>query len=86
MRLDPSRALAGAILKIDETTLAIKAEGGRIRARAQGWDEARALGADEVLEIVAVGNQLYFFARPRPLAYKNLALPLHCNPDAVAPL
>jgi len=71
MRLEASRALAGALLKTDDTTLAVKAEGGRIRARAHGWDEPKVLREDEVLEMVAIGNQLYVFARPKPLAYKN---------------
>ena len=69
MRLDPSRPLAGPLLKTDDTTLALKAEHGKIRARARSWDDAIVIGTEEVLEIVAIDNQLYVFARPRSPAY-----------------
>ena len=56
---------SGILLKTEKHTLVVEGLGdGKIRVNASGWDDAKVLLPDEVLEVRANGKQLCVLTKP----------------------
>jgi hypothetical protein len=63
MRADPP---ADILLKTEKITLVLEGTGdGKVRCSASAWEDAKTILADQVLEIRALGKQLWLLRKPR---------------------
>ena len=61
------------MLKADRIVLALeRLEGGKIRALARSWDDAKVISPNQVLEMAIVGRQVGLVRVDKPIAYLDI--------------
>jgi hypothetical protein len=61
------------ILKAGRIVLALeRLEGGKIRALARSWDDAKVISLNQVLEVAAIGKQVRLVQVDKPVAYLDI--------------
>ena len=61
------------LLKADRIVLALeRLEGGKIRALARSWDDAKVISPNQVLEVAVIGKQVRLVQVDKPVAYLDI--------------
>ena len=61
------------LLKADRIVLALeRLEGGKIRALARIWDDAKVISPNQVLEVAVIGKQVRPVRVDKPIAYLDI--------------
>jgi len=61
------------LLKADRIVLALeRLEGGKIRAVATSWDDAKVISPNQVLEVAVIGKQVRLVQVDKPVAYLDI--------------
>ena len=61
------------MLKADRIVLALeRLEGGKIRALARSWDDAKVISPNQVLEVAVIGKHVRLVQVDKPVAYLDI--------------